>query len=372
MKENVMAIEEHRQWVRKAGVSEGNEVPRSSADLAAIAAIGTPQTTGTAVMHIEGLKRSFGKFEAVKGISFDVYPGEIFGFLGPNGAGKSTTINMLCTLLKPTGGTASIAGYDIIQQRNHVRESIGLTSQDPSLDGRLTADENLRFHATVYGLSPALSKERREEVLRMVDLYDRKDDPVNAFSGGMKRRLEIARSLLHYPRVLFLDEPTIGLDPQTRLHLWAYILQLRQQKQITMFMTTHYMDEAEYCDRIAIIDHGEIVALDTPIRLKNLVGGDVIRLKTSDNAIALRQIQEHFNVTPREYKDELIFEIAGGEELVPRIVEMLSVRVVSISVRRPTLDDVFIKLTGHEIRGEEADAKDQARGFMRQRGWRSK
>ena len=209
-------------------------------------------------------------------------------------------------------------------------------------------------------------------MLKMVDLYDRKDSLVRTFSGGMKRRLEIARGLLHYPRVLFLDEPTIGLDPQTRLHLWTYVLELRQQKQITIFMTTHYMDEAEYCDRIAIVDNGNIVALDTPSNLKSMVGGDVIRLRTSDNAQAAQEIKEQFGVEPRENKGELVFEIAGGEELVPRIVEKVSKRIASISVRRPTLDDVFIKLTGREIREAEADSKDQMRGFMRQRGWRGR
>jgi ABC-2 type transport system ATP-binding protein len=341
----------------------------SSADLEAAAAAGATRSAGTPIIEVEGLTRHYGKLEAVKGISFEVYPGEIFGFLGPNGAGKSTTINMLCTLLHPTAGRARIAGYDIATQRNKVRESIGLIFQDPSLDDRLTADENLRFHATVYGLPTGVSRQRREELLKMVDLYDRRDQLVRTFSGGMKRRLEIARGLLHYPRVLFLDEPTIGLDPQTRLHLWSYILNLRQQKQITMFMTTHYMDEAEYCDRIAIIDHGKIVALDTPSKLKDMVGGDVIRLRTNDNALAAQQIKEHFGVEPRESKGELMFEIAGGEELVPRIVETLTTRIASISVRRPTLDDVFIKLTGREIREEEADAKDQMRGFMRARGW---
>lgn len=360
-----MAAEE--QMVQEAQM---NGIPRSSADLVAVAAAAKPRTTGTPIIHVEGLRRNFGKIEAVKDISFDVYPGEIFGFLGPNGAGKSTTINMLCTLLKPTAGGATIAGYNISRQRGQVRESIGLIFQDPSLDDRLTADENLRFHATMYGLPASLSKVRREEMLKMVDLFDRKDSLVRTFSGGMKRRLEIARGLLHYPRVLFLDEPTIGLDPQTRLHLWTYILNLRQQKQITMFMTTHYMDEAEYCDRIAIIDHGNIVALDTPANLKSMVGGDVIRLKTNDNVLAEQQIKEHFGVEPRENKGELIFEITGGEEMVPRIVEAVTARIASISVRRPTLDDVFIKLTGHEIREEEADAKDQMRGWVRQ--WRGR
>lgn len=353
------------QTIQETSISE---MPRSSADLVAVAAASAPRIAGPPIIRVEGLKRNFGKLEAVKGSSFEVYPGEIFGFLGPNGAGKSTTINMLCTLLKPTAGTANIAGFDVIRQRGQVRESIGLIFQDPSLDDRLTADENLRFHATVYGVPAALSKQRREEMLKMVDLFDRKDSQVRTFSGGMKRRLEIARGLLHHPRVLFLDEPTIGLDPQTRLHLWSYILNLRQQKHITMFMTTHYMDEAEYCDRIAIIDQGNVVALDTPANLKSMVGGDVIRLKTNDNAIAVQQIKEHFAVEARQDKGELTFEIADGEELVPRIVETVTARITSISVRRPTLDDVFIKLTGHEIREAEADNKDQMRMFMRQRG----
>jgi len=344
------------------------EVPQSPAELAEVAAAAAPRTEGMPIIHVEGLKRNYGKVEAVKGISFDVYPGEIFGFLGPNGAGKTTTISMLSTLLKPTAGKAIVAGYDVLHQRSQVRESIGMIFQDPSLDDRLTADENLRFHATVYGLPADISRQRRDEMLKMVDLYDRKDHLIRTFSGGMKRRLEIARGLLHYPRVLFLDEPTIGLDPQTRLHLWTYILNLRQQKQITMFMTTHYMDEAEYCDRIAIIDHGNIVALDTPDHLKSMVGGDVIRLKTSNDALATQQIKEHFGVEPRLVQDELVFEIANGEELVPRIVETVTARIASISVRRPTLDDVFIKLTGREIREEEASAKDQMRGFVRRRG----
>jgi ABC-2 type transport system ATP-binding protein len=345
----------------------------SSADLSTTVVASSPlPARDTPIIHVRNLKRSFGKLEAVKDISFDVYPGEIFGFLGPNGAGKSTTINMLCTLIKPTAGTALIAGYDIVQQRSQVRASIGLIFQDSSLDDRLTADENLRFHATVYGVPTTLHKKRRTELLQMVDLLDRKDTVVRSFSGGMKRRLEIARGLLHHPRILFLDEPTIGLDPQTRLHLWRYVRNLRQQEQMTMFMTTHYMDEAEYCDRIAIVDHGTIVALDTPTNLKRLVGGDVLRLKTNDNVVAAQQINEHFGIEPREDKGELLFEIAGGEEFVPRLVETISPHIASISVRRPTLDDVFIKITGHEIREEEADAKDEMRDAIRYRAWGGK
>jgi ABC-2 type transport system ATP-binding protein len=342
-------------------------LPLSSEELAEAAATTKPRAEGTPMIHVERLKRTFGKVQAVKGISFEVYPGEIFGFLGPNGAGKSTTINMLCTLLKPTAGTATIAGYDVNREPSQVRESIGLVFQDASLDDRLTADENLRFHAAIYGMSASVSRQRREELLKMVDLYERKDQQVRTFSGGMKRRLEVARGLLHSPRVLFLDEPTIGLDPQTRLHLWTYLLLLRQQKQITTFLTTQYMDEAEYCDRIAIIDHGSIVALDTPDHLKGMVGGDVIRLTTSDNTASARQIRAYFGVEPHLEQDELVFEIASGEELVPRIVEQVTARIASISVRRPTLDDVFIKLTGREMREVEADVQEQMRGMMQRR-----
>ena len=356
-----------REQIPPGGAAHDVPLSSASAQLEAEAAAATPSLTGVPIIHVEGLARKFGNLQAVKGISFDVYPGEIFGFLGPNGAGKSTTINMLCTLLKPTAGKATLAGYDLRREPSRVRESIGLIFQDPSLDDRLTADENLRFHAAIYGLPEAVSKQRREEMLKMVDLYDRKDHLVRTFSGGMKRRLEIARGLLHYPRVLFLDEPTIGLDPQTRLHLWSYILTLRQREQITVFLTTHYMDEAEYCDRIAVIDHGVIVALDTPDHLKDLVGGDVIRLTTSDNALAAQQIKAHFGVEPRQEKDELVFEFASGEELVPRLVEQVSVHIASVSVRRPTLDDVFIKLTGREIREAEADTQARMRGVMRRR-----
>lgn len=193
---------------------------------------------------------------------------------------------------------------------------------------------------------------------------------MRTFSGGMKRRLEIARGLLHHPRVLFLDEPTIGLDPQARLNLWTHLLELRQQQHLIIFMTTHYMDEAEYCDRIAIIDHGKIVALDTPANLKRMVGGDVFHLKTSDNPQAAQELRQHFHVEPRQEQEALIFEMAGGEEMVPRVVEALTVRITSISVRQPTLDDVFIKLTGRDIRDEEVDDKAQLRAYMRQQGGR--
>jgi ABC-2 type transport system ATP-binding protein len=257
----------------------------------------------------EGLVKRYGDVEAVKGINLDVRPGEVFGFLGPNGAGKSTTIKMFCTLVRPTGGRAAVAGFDVAAQPDRVRAGIGLVFQDPSLDDQLTASENLAFHAAIYDVPSRVATARIPEVLRMVELEDRARSLVKTFSGGMKRRLEIARGILHTPQVLFLDEPTIGLDPQTRRHIWAYLLDLRTREGVTVFMTTHYMDEAAYCDRIAIIDHGRIQAVGTPAELKAQVGGDA----------------------------------------------------------QTSLDDVFLKLTGRAIRDEQAGATDQMRALMRGR-----
>jgi ABC-2 type transport system ATP-binding protein len=228
-------------------------------------------------------------------INFEVKKGEIFGFLGPNGAGKSTTINMLSTILPVTDGEALINDFSILSQRDDVRKSIGLVFQDPSLDDRLTAEENLRFHAKLYGVPSDEFQKRKQEVLELVDLWDRQNDIVKNFSGGMKRRLEIARGLLHYPAVLFLDEPTIGLDPQTRAHLWDYILRLKREKEMTIFMTTHYMNEAEYCDHIAIIDQGKIVALGTPRELKKQIGGDIISMTSNQKAELKKEIEKRYN-----------------------------------------------------------------------------
>src|SRR3989304_6059080 len=236
------------------------------------------------MIEARDLTKNFGGVEAVRGVSFSVKAGEIFGFLGPNGAGKTTTINILCTLIRPTSGTATLAGFDVVRQPASVRSSIGIVFQDPSLDERLSAEENLVFHALVYSVPKSGRAGRIPAVLKMVELWERRHDVVRTFSGGMKRRLEIARGLLHHPKVLFLDEPTLGLDPQTRTRIWESLRDLRSRENITMFLTTHYMDEAENCDRIAIIDHGKIIAVDAPENLKALVGGDVITLWTSDAA----------------------------------------------------------------------------------------
>src|SRR2546427_5858197 len=231
---------------------------------------------------VEGLAKSFDQVEAVRGVDFQVATGEVFGFLGPNGAGKSTTINMLCTLVRPSAGSARVAGHDVMRERDAVRRNIGLVFQDTTLDGYLTAEQNLLLHAELYGVPRAVVHERMRQVMEIVGLWERRSSLVNTYSGGMKRRLEIARGLLHSPRVLFLDEPTVGLDPQTRSSIWSYINQLKAQEQITIFLTTHYMDEAEYCERIAIIDHGRIIVLDEPDALKRKVGTDRGQIETDD------------------------------------------------------------------------------------------
>ncbi len=321
------------------------------------------------VVDVDDLVKQYGTgknaFTAVKGVSFDVQPGEVFGFLGPNGAGKTTTISVLCTLLKPTSGLVRVGGYDVVKQATDVRHSIGLIFQDPTLDSQLTAQENLDFHAFAYDVPREEARTRAEHLLKLVDLWDRRNDQVRLFSGGMKRRLEIVRGLLHRPRVLFLDEPTQGLDPQTRALIWKYLLGLRHSDGITLFMTTHYMDEAEYCDRIAVIDHGLIVAIDTPANLKAMVGGDVIVLRTSDNALAKQEIEQRFGSAVTEHGAELRLEVERGDEFVPELVRSITPRVESISVSRPTLDDVFIKLTGRAIREQEASGVDALRAMGR-------
>lgn len=319
------------------------------------------------IVEVESLLKRFGQLIAVDRVSFQVVRGEIFGFLGPNGAGKTTTINVLCTLMLPTSGRAIVNGYDVVKQRSQVRRSIGLVFQDPTLDEYLTAEQNLNFHAYAYGIPKAIREERIRELLNLVELWDRRKNKVRGFSGGMKRRLEIARGLLHRPRILFLDEPTLGLDPQTRRLIWEHILALRRQEELTVFLTTHYMDEAENCDRIAVIDHGRIVALDTPNKLKDDVGGDVVTLTVEDSEAASRELRGKYNLSPQIQNGMITFSVPHGETFLPDFVRSFNSRLLSISVRRPTLDDVFLKLTGRAIRDQEADSLGLAREVMRRR-----
>ena len=319
------------------------------------------------IIEVSNLVKKYGELAAVDGVSFNVDRGETFGLLGPNGAGKTTVINILCTLSKPTSGKALINGFDTAKQQSQVRQSIGLVFQDPSLDDRLSAVENLEFHAHVYNIPAQIRKERIEQVLKMVELWTRRRDIVKHFSGGMKRRLEIARGLLHHPKVLFLDEPTLGLDPQTRNRLWKFILELRKKEGTTVFLTTHYMEEAEYANRIAVMDYGKIIALDTPKKLKGMVGGDVLSLKTADNQKALDELKSRYDIQAKSDHEELTFEIAGGDRFIPRLVKELGVDILSINLRRPTLDDVFLKLTGHRLRDEtvKSELKEIVRQFGR-------
>jgi len=320
------------------------------------------------IIKVENLVKKYGELVAVDNITFTVAPGEIFGFLGPNGAGKTTTINILCTLSKPTSGRATVDGLDVVHQQKQVRQSIGLVFQDPSLDEQLSGLQNLRFHAMVYNLPSSVREQRIEEVLNMTELWDRRNSEVRTYSGGMKRRLELARGLLHYPKVLFLDEPTLGLDPQTRNRLWEYILELKKREGTTVFLTTHYMDEATNADRIAIIDHGKIVALDTPENLKQIVGKDIISVKTDDDHSATEEISHRYHIEARHDSDGITFEVTNGEAFIPSFIKEFGVKILSINLRRPTLDDVFLKLTGRELREEEV--KDTFKAIVRQHGRR--
>ena len=320
----------------------------------------------TPAVEVDHLVKSYGEVDIVRGVSFTVPPGEVFGFLGPNGAGKSTTINMLCTLCTPTSGTARVSGFDVVAQRDEVRRHIGLVFQDPTLDVHLTAGQNLRLHAELYGIHPGVIPTRMEQMLQMVCLADRRDQPVMTFSGGMKRRLEVARGLMHSPRVLFLDEPTIGLDPQTRSSIWRYIRALQEAEGTTIFMTTHYMEEAEVCDRIAIMDRGEIVVLDTPEALKAGVGADRVTLGTADDDAALAALRDRFGIEASVADGAVTFHVENGEEFVPRLFAELGVAITSVAVSRPTLDDVFMRYTGTTIRDAETGGPgDHNRAMMR-------
>jgi ABC-2 type transport system ATP-binding protein len=317
-------------------------------------------------ISVRDLVKNYGEVRAVRGVNFEVAVGEVFGFLGPNGAGKTTTINMLCTLAKPTTGKAQVAGYDVVSERDDVRRHIGLVFQDPTLDGYLTAAQNLQLHAELYGVQSDLVEPRMRQVMEMVGLWDRKDSVVSTFSGGMRRRLEIARGLMHSPRVLFLDEPTIGLDPQTRRSIWSYIRELKEREEITIFMTTHYMDEAEWCDRIAIMDHGEIVALDSPAALKAGVGTDRVTIHTDDNDKAIEALARQFGIEAKVSEGSVVFGVSAGEEFVPRLFAEFEMPIRSVSVSRPTLDDVFMSYTGTTIRDAEEDQSKHRNRVMMQ------
>jgi len=317
------------------------------------------------IIKVEHLTKRFDGITAVNDISFEVEEGTIFGFLGPNGAGKTTTINILCTLLSPTSGEAFIAGHDCMKEPAEVRRAIGIVFQDTTLDKDLTAYENLIFHAYLYNVPKNEMQGRVGNALKFVDLYERKDDLVKKFSGGMKRRLEVARGLIHRPRVLFLDEPTLGLDPQSRTNLWEFITKLPAKHNVTVFMTTHYMEEAEVCDRIAIIDKGKIIAMGSPEELKRTIGGDVVYMRTTDNANVKEEIERLLKLSVTEKDGELYMTCDMGDTCIPEMMRKIGEKVVSVRLQRPTLNDVFLKLTGKAIREEEASSGEGVKEYVR-------
>jgi ABC-2 type transport system ATP-binding protein len=323
----------------------------------------------TVAIHVDHLTRKFNELVAVNDISFDIGQGEIFGLLGPNGAGKTTTLAMLSTMLKPTSGSATVNGMDIGTNEDGVRKSIGIVFQDQSLDEELTAWENMDFHGRLYRIPGETRRQRITELLQLVELEDRKDDIVKTFSGGMRRRLEIARGLLHRPVVLFLDEPTLGLDPQTRNHLWVYIAKLAKDNGITIILTTHYMEEADrLCNRVAIIDHGKIIALDTPGNLKDGIGGDVITIQSPDPDAIIAALSEPWVSRIERHGSSVTIALKNAEQHVSRIVTLLTgkgIGVESIAIHKPTLEDVFLSFTGKSIREEEADGKANMRMYQK-------
>lgn len=318
------------------------------------------------LIKVEHLTKRFGDLVAVDDISFSIREGEIFGFLGPNGAGKTTTLSILSTLLSPTEGSAMVNGYNVVSQKADVRRCIGVVFQDPTLDEELTAWENMDIHRRLYGMKK--SREKIKEMLTLVELENRKKQLVKNFSGGMKRRLEIARGLLHEPKILFLDEPTLGLDPQTRNHLWDYIRNMNQEKKVTIILTTHYMDEAEkLSDRVAIIDQGKIIALDTPNALKEQVGGSVIRIESKETTKVKEKLAGVNWLSNLSLHNGFVdVTLQNAEKRIAEVIKILNdVHIDSVSLQIPTLEDVFLNYTGKTIREQEASAKDRMRQHRR-------
>ena len=307
------------------------------------------------VIETHKLSKTYGSLKAVDTLDITVESGEIFGLLGPNGAGKTTTISMLCTILKPTSGSATVNGYDIVKEANKVRKSIGIVFQEPSIDDRLTGRENLYMHANLYGVPASEQKERIKHILELVELDDRADDLLRTYSGGMRRRLELGRGLIHYPKVLFLDEPTVGLDPQTRDHIWKYIRELKQTHDITVVLTTHYMDEADrLSDRIAIMDHGKIAILDSPPKLKETLEGDVVVVRANNLVFLSELVTKWLGFDKKQIvEDALEITVRNGKAVMPRIMELATqnnIYVESLVLREPNLEDVFLHYTGRSIR----------------------
>jgi ABC-2 type transport system ATP-binding protein len=313
-------------------------------------------------IETKSLTKSFGDLVAVNDISFSVEKGEIFGFLGPNGAGKSTTMMIFTTLLKPTSGKALIAGFDVMKDAKHVRESIGFVQQETTVDEYLTGRENLLLQAKLNHIPKNEINQRIDEVLELIELSDKQDQAVVTYSGGMRKRLDIAGGLLHHPKVLFLDEPTVGLDIQTRRKIWQYIKKIHVEFEMTIFVTTHYMEEADsLCDRIGIMDHGKIQVIDTPKNMKNDLGNEIISLvvdASNNHNLFLEELKKiEFIKKINEDDSKITLFTSNGTEVIPKIFQIsseLKIKINSISLTQPTLDDVFISYTGHEIRDDDS------------------
>jgi ABC-2 type transport system ATP-binding protein len=307
-----------------------------------------------AIIETRALAKTYGRIQAVRGIDLNIERGEIFGLLGPNGAGKTTTIGMLCTIVRPSSGSASIAGHDVVKEPAEVRRNVGIVFQDPTLDTILTGRENLKLHALLYGVHPDVRENRIKELLELVDLEVRAEDITRTYSGGMRRRLELARGLLHRPAVLFLDEPTLGLDPQTRARIWDYIRKMARKEQTTIVLTTHYMEEAEQvCDRVGVIDHGRIIALGTPEDLKESMGGHMVILRMKE--APLDRIRDLAYVSKVELNGDMVEITMKDAHLhLPDLLSNLR-NVECVETRAPTLNDVFIKMTGRDIREEQIE-----------------
>jgi len=328
-----------------------------------------------AAIYVEHLQRRFGETVAVDDILFTVNKGEIFGFLGPNGAGKTTTIKILTTLLTPSGGSAKVLEYDVVKDRDKVRNQIGIVFQDPSLDMDLTGRENLRFHGILYKMSEENIKTRTKVLIDLIELGDWLDKPIKTYSGGMRRRLEIVRALLHSPRILFLDEPTLGLDPQSRRRIWDYLREINSKDGITIFLTTHYMEEADQlCQRVAIIDKGKIVAFDTPQALKNIIGGDVVSLDVAQKSeiphfVEIIQNRHPFPILKVEAAQGIItITCQQGEKAIPQLMILAGeshLDIQSVGLKKPGLDDVFFHFTGKRIREEGMENNAMSRMQMK-------
>ena len=307
------------------------------------------------IIAVRDLVHRYQDRSALNGVSFDVYPAELFGLLGPNGSGKTTLFRILSTLMVPTSGSATIAGFDAVRQPGALRRHIGVVFQSPSVDLKLTAYENLWHQGHLYGLRGPELKTRINEILARVGLLDRSADRVETFSGGMQRRIELAKGLLHHPEVLLLDEPTTGLDPGARRDLWQYLQILRDQERVSVIVTTHLMEEAEHCDRLAILNEGNLVALGTPEALTREIGGDVILLEARDPQALADHIRTKFHVDATVMDKQVRIEIENGHRFVPDVVEAFPGEIQSLSVSKPTLEDVFIHRTGHRFWSEDAE-----------------